>query len=205
MHTTALSTAAAAMNRQFSAYVDRYDERKYPPAVLERLRTVFARPDWFQPEDIELALRWKYGHLSKENYPGAQRRLARRIASHWPDHRIDPGEAPVDALARWRELVGPTSYITICFLIHLVAPNDWPILDQHNFRAILHHLRQASVAVSDKAAPSTAEDLVLARDFCRGVLRVWKPATGRPTPSVGELDRYLMMFGKALKAESRRH
>jgi hypothetical protein len=146
-----------------------------------------------------LALRWKFGHLSKANYPQAHRELAARIGQKWREYPIRWDDAPETTLARWRES-GEDSYITICFLMHLVALDVWPILDQHNFRAVQHLLRDAGMAVSAKRAPSSAADLRLVRDFSVGVRAVWREATGQRIPSESNVDRYLMMFGKDLKA-----
>lgn len=193
-----------AVHPHFAAYADVYDASKYPPPVLDRLRLLFANPSWFQPEDIELALRWKYGHLAKGNYPEPHRALARRIATEWPAHRIGRDESPESALARWRALIGATSFVTTCFLLHLVAPDEWPILDQHNFRAVRHYLRGVGVSVPDKAAPSTAEDLRVVRDFVRGVRATWRSATGEPAPDADRVDRFLMVYGQQLKSVTKR-
>lgn len=195
-----LRLAARAMASDFGYYLARYDEAKYPPQILERLRLLFSRPDWFRPEDVELALRWKFGHLGKEDYPSTQRALARKIAGLWPEHRIRADESPQEVMVRWREFVGSTSFITICFLLHLVAPDEWPILDQHNFRAVQRLLADRRRTLAAKARPSTADDLVLVRDFVAGVRHVWVRVNRRPAPSAAAVDRYLMMFGKALKA-----
>ncbi len=191
------------MARGFGSVVARYDERKYPPEVLHGLRRLFSRPELVQPEDINLALRWKFGHLAKANYPAAHRALAERIGRKWRAHPIEWNDPPEVTLERWRES-GEDSYITICFLMHLVAPDVWPILDQHNFRAVRHLLSDAGLDLAPKQAPSNAEDLRLVRDFSVGVRLVWRAATGQPAPTESEVDRYLMMFGKDLKDRLRR-
>lgn len=195
----ALQTAVRAMRQDFASVVAQYDESKYPPAVLEGLRSLFSRPKLVQPEDISLALRWKFGHLAKANFPKSHRALAERIGQKWREQPILWSATPEETLSRWRE-AGEDSYITICFLLHLVAPDLWPILDQHNFRAVQHLLRAAGVSVASKRAPSNSEDLRLVRDFSHGIRLVWRRATSMQAPSEGDIDRYLMMLGKSLKS-----
>ncbi len=67
------------MERDLVRLAGRYDERKYPPAELARLRQVFARPDDVTRPDIFAALVWKDGNTGKTNYPHRQRALAERI------------------------------------------------------------------------------------------------------------------------------
>jgi hypothetical protein len=76
-----LKGAPTEVARNFAAHLAKYDERKYPPLVLRRLRLLFSEPEIFQPEDIALALRWKFGHLGKPNYPEAQQNLVSKIAT----------------------------------------------------------------------------------------------------------------------------
>jgi hypothetical protein len=76
---------------QLLRYAGQYDERKYPPGELDRLRAAFAMPDSISESDIEAALVWKYGKYSdteKRNYPAAQRELAARIARLWPENAM---------------------------------------------------------------------------------------------------------------------
>ena len=107
------------------------------------------------------------------------------------------------AYARWRERLGTTGFITFCFLRHLISPTAVPILDQHNFRAVNHHLASIGVDVHAKQKPSTIEDLYLVRDFAAGVLQRWPTATSDATPATDELHRYLMMFEKHFNKRGR--
>lgn len=188
---------------EFQQYVDRYDVRKYPPDKLDQLREAFASPTSVTPSDIEEALVWKYGHTGKANYPSQQRRLAARIAELWPTNAVQPGQEPAVAFQEWRKLLGPTSFITVCFLLHLANPDVVPILDQHNFRSVNHHLMKAGLTPRTKAKPGRFEDLILVRDFSEAVLHGWPDAGVGTTPSGHEMDRYLMMHGKSLRPARR--
>jgi len=184
---------------EFRWYVAQYDERKYPPAELHRLRDAFARPASVSGSNIKAALVWKYGHTGKDNYPKRHLELGMRIAKLWPDNAIQPGHDPECAFQQWWELLGPSSFITVCFLLHLANPDDIPILDQHNFRSVNYHLMTGSRTRLSKAKPIRFEDLVLVRDFSKVVLRDWGKAGVGATPSASDMDRYLMMHGKEMK------
>jgi hypothetical protein len=180
-------------------YANQYDEQKYPPAELVRLRAVFVTPESVLEPDIVAALVWKYGHTGKANFPGQQRALAARIAELWSANAMLPAQDPMDAFRRWRALLGPTSFITVCFLLHLVHPDALPILDQHNYRSVNRHLATVRPDLRVKAKPSQFEDLLLVRDFGIAVLGGWERYSNSEKPTAGILDRYLMMHGKTLK------
>lgn len=191
-----------AIRCDLATYESQYDFKKYPAAVIEELRRTFAEPESVSFSAVETALKWKYGHLGKQNYPGAQRQLAVRIADLWPSVGIHPGEDPRQAFERWQKLL-PTSYITACFLLHLVNPREMPILDQHNYRCVNHLLSGAGRDVKAKKIPSGYGDLLLVRDFIAEARRNWTKVTGEPAIEADRLDRYLMMHGKALKPKRR--
>ena len=53
----------------FDEHVALYDQKKYPPTELGRLRRAFSDPDRVTEADILAALIWKYGHTGKQNFP----------------------------------------------------------------------------------------------------------------------------------------
>lgn len=149
--------------------------------------------------DILAALVWKYGNTGKANYPRRQQALAKRIAELWQANAIVPGESPRAAFDTWTSLLGHTSFITVCFLLHLANPDELPILDQHTFRSVNRHLSYVRPGLVPKAKPSRFEDLLLVRDFGVVVRRAWKRHSASAPPTAETLDRYLMMHGKSLK------
>jgi hypothetical protein len=201
LNLTELETAAVVRGiaPELLRYANQYDEKKYPPAELARLRAVFATPDSVLEPDIVAALVWKYGHTGKANYPKHQRALAARIAKLWSTNAMLPAQDPMDAFSRWRALLGPTSFITVCFLLHLVQPDAVPILDQHNYRSVTLHLATVRPGLGGKAKPSQFSDLLLVRDFGLAVLGGWERYSTSEKPPADVLDRYLMMHGKAHK------
>lgn len=184
-------------------YANQNDEQKYPPAELIRLRRVFKKPESVAKGDILAALVWKYGHTGKLNFPRRQRELAARIAEMWSDSPMRSSEPPLETFQRWRTSLGQTSFVTICFLLHLVHSDALPILDQHNYRAVNRHLAAIHPDLNIKAKPSQFEDLLLVRDFDIAVLGGWERYSESEKPTADILDRYLMMRGKALKSRRR--
>lgn len=180
---------------QLWRYATKYDERKYPPAELARLRTVFATPGSISENDIVAALVWKYGHTSKPNFPTRHRKLADRIALLWPENGMRRTREPRDDFRRWSDLVGRTGFITVCFLLHLVHP-DIPILDTHNYRSVNEHVAVLRPAHRWKRKPSRFDDLLLVREFSIAVMRGWERYGSSEKPTADLLDRYLMMYGK---------
>jgi len=88
----------------------------------------------------------------------------------------------------WDKRLGRLRYITSAYLTHLIHPLHVPIIDQHNFRA-MNHLRQASSA---KNKPSNWSDIVQLKLFL-------KEASERYQRPETDFDKYLMMYGRALK------
>ena len=199
-----LGGIVARVEPELKRFAELYDEGKYPPGELVRLRQAFARPEAVTEADVEAAVVWKYGHTGKTNYPRQQRAVAAKIATFWPGSPIQRGQPPREAFDTWRSHLGPTSFITVCFLLHLTNPADLPILDQHNFRSVNHHLASVRPGVAAKAKPSRFEDLLMVRDFGVAVTRDWNRHSTSAPPSADTLDRYLMMHGKSLKARKRR-
>ena len=193
-------TVIRAVAANFQPFVNKYDERKYPPAVLDRLRASFRRSETITRPEVEAALFWKYGHTGKTNYPDSQRKLANRIGELWAENAIRPDEDAESAITRWQRLLGPTSFITVCFLLHLCRPDTVPILDQHNFRSVNFHLTNATGRPPQRAAPRQVRDLTMVRDFISLVHENWPRWSNGKTPSRTDIDRYLMMHGKWLKA-----
>lgn len=201
LNLTELETGAIIrhIDMQLWRYANEYDERKNPPAELARLRALFATPDSVSERDILAALLWKYGHTLKRNYPHGHRELASRIARLWPDNSMRSTQDPRSDFLKWRNLLPPTSFVTICFLLHLVH-GSLPILDQHNYRSVNAHLVDVRPRFPMKPTPRQFEDLLLVRDFGIAVLSWWERHSDSVRPTADILDRYLMMHGKWLKS-----
>ena len=90
-------------------------------------------------------------------------------------------------------------FVTVAFITHLVPPRTVPIFDQHNFRATNDLLAGVRRGWTGKKAPSRDVDVVLLSGVMRAVRAGWKSETGERAPSLRELEKFLMMYGKSIK------
>ncbi len=190
-----------AIAEDFHHYLKKYEERKYPPTELAELRATFSNPMLVTETSIRRALIWKYGNWGKKRIPQAHERITKKITVAWRESPPD-GIEPKGFLEWWAHNISKTSFITGCFVFHLLGHENVPILDQHNYRAVNYYFRQVRPGWQGKAKPSRLEDLVLVRDFMEAVLQNWSDHISYPKPSLDELDRFLMMFGKSRKVKA---
>lgn len=193
---------AALISSDLHDYVGRYDTRKYPPDVYHRIRRAFSAPKSLGPAHIESAMFWKYGHLGKSGYPKHHVRLTEDVQQLWPlflRSRLMEPEAIREFWAK--ELGRSNAFITIAFLVHLLHQHDLPIIDQHNYRAVNYYMTRVRRSWISKREPDSMDDLALVVGFIKSVRSAWP--RGRRRPSARDLDKYLMMFGKMMKARRR--
>lgn len=181
----------------FGQWVQRFDGKKYPDRVYQRLLRRFGTVPLREPEkSIPDALRWKYGYWTKQNFPGRQRLLMERIAQAWPG---TPHKTSARQTFDWLHGTQQVSYISAAFLTHLLFPATIPIIDQHNFRAMNSLMNRRSNAV-----PSRFQDLTELKQFIREVLAAWPTSSGTARPSERDLDKFLMAYGKSIKVRRAR-
>jgi hypothetical protein len=191
---------ARAIKPRFAEFAGRYDEKKYWPAVYQRVRREFRDPTGVAPGIIREALLWKYGHLGKPAIPPAHELLISQLQRGWLTAMAAIPRAPEDAfVALHREFGGTTRFVTIAFLVHLLHPREVPIIDQHNFRAVNALLAGARPTWRSKARPSRYADIALVATFMKSVTRAWGRRAPASVPSARDLDKFLMMYGKSIK------
>jgi hypothetical protein len=186
-----------------------YDSKKYPPDVLREAKLAFSCIDP-KNDKIESSLKWKWGHLGKENYPSRHRALVNEVQIVWPKFVLLAGKGNgtwAQTFVFWDEaLVPPTRYrfITKAFLTHLTHSSDVPLIDQHNFRSFRWYLTHAVVDLADFAracdlrlplpkVPSSLDDIIFLKTFVSEVCAHMGKAEE-------DLDKYMMMHGKGLKS-----
>lgn len=168
-----------------------YDFGKYPAEQYEKFKRAFSENGPTPP--IEDALRWKWGHWGKENYPDAHKRLISEVSRNWPDFAAsEASSASRNTFEWWSNRLGRrTTYITAAFLTHLVHHSkSLPIIDQHNFRAMNALVAEVRPRHQGKKKPSSWADIHDLREF---LLSVLPNLEGR---TLGEFDRFLMMYGR---------
>jgi hypothetical protein len=194
---------AKAIRPRFEEYVAQYDTKKYWPVVYQRVRREFGQPERLAPGTLRDALLWKYGHLGKPAIPPAHEVLISQLQRGWPAAVAAlPGD-PEDAfVAIDRDFGGKTRFITVAFLLHLLHPRKVPIIDQHNFRAVNALVAAVRPAWKTRRQPSKYGDISLVAAFMEAVLAAWLRRAPESVPSDRDLDKFLMMYGKAIKERS---
>lgn len=175
----------------YTSHLELYSFKKYPTPEYETFKNTFSA--LAEKVDLSAALLWKWSHRGKTNYPSKQRALIRAIEARWLLYRQWAKSTSVQPSPRatfewWTRQRGQRRYITRAYLTHLIHPLQVPIIDQHNFRA-MNHLRRIPSA---KKTQSNWSDIVRLKHFLR-------EASKRFQCPEAELDKYLMMYGRALR------
>lgn len=194
---------AKAIRPRLAGYASQYDTKKYWPEVYERVRQEFLQPTTVAPGTLRDALLWKYGDLGKPAIPPNHEKLISQLQRGWPAAVATIPNAPKEALVALNQAFGgKTRFITFAFLLHLLHPSKVPIIDQHNFRAVNALMAGVRPAWISKARPSQYVDIELVADFMKAVLAAWVLRAPETAPSEREFDKFLMMYGKAIKVRS---
>lgn len=189
------------INKDFARTVARYDAWKYPEDAYSGLRDRFLAPVTVSADDIRQALVWKYGHWRKNGYPSSHQALIQKICREWPRFVATSEDSTVRAdFDFWtKTLKGHHSFITVCFLVHLVHSDNVAILDQHNYRAMNYLVGTVRPGWVAKKKPSNFQDLCNVSDFITCISNYWSLIPGTTAPSKRAIDKYLMVSGQRLK------
>lgn len=174
----------------FECLVSLYSEAKYPPKEYQEFKRRFSCVAQ-QNTCIEAAMKWKWGHSGKSNYPLHHKKLIKQIEKEWPVFSQSKAKnSPQETFNYWKTALGPTTrYISIAFITHLIHSYLVPIIDQHNFRAMNHFMKAVRSNYKSKKKPSTWEDIEALGCFLGALAQQLKQRKDR-------VDRYLMMFGR---------
>ena len=129
----------------FQKMLDGYDFRKYPADDYERFKASFSALN--NPNaDIEDALKWKWGHWNKSNYPQPHRDLILEVRRRWPEFVADRTTRTSSGTFQWwckaLNSTPQSRYITVAYITHLVHYREpLPIIDRYNFRAMNELIR----------------------------------------------------------------
>ena len=176
----------------FDDVVADYDFNKYPADRYEEFQNVFPQLD---PNNglIEESLKWKWGYWNKPNYPGRQQQFVEEAQQHWVNYvnqNVNPTSA--QTFNWWSNAFNRrTAYISVAYVTHLIHNAEpLPIIDQHNYRAMGAFKGQLRENHHHKKKPSNWNDIVLLKQFMQSLLPLL------PNRGFGELDRFLMMYGR---------
>ncbi len=178
----------------FDKYFSLYNYEKYPANDYERYKLVFSSLNQHNSE-IENALKWKWGHEGKENFPEKQKALIIKVQQLWGDFtQTNATSSPEATFNWWQRRLPKTAYITTAYITHLVHhAAGIPIIDQHNFRAMNTLLKDSGKTATAKKKPSSWNDIVQLKQFIEGLI------TELDNRSFGDIDKFLMMYGRSIK------
>ena len=123
-------------------YISKYQSSKYPEETYLLLKKRFPNPRNVEPEDINNAIVWKYGHWGKSNFVKSHKVIISKIQKYW-DEFVKTEKYDMSSIFYfWEEkLVGHQNFITIAFITHLIHNSRIEIIDQHTFRAMNYFLK----------------------------------------------------------------
>lgn len=178
----------------FNQHLAKYSFTKYPAVDYARFKEAYSKLS-IPNKEIHGSLVWKWGHVGKDNFPPQQKELIKKIEKLWPEYVESKDRATAkDTFIWWKAKLPITSYITVAYITHLVHHRDpLPIIDQHNFRAMNHFIKQVKSAHKANKTPSSWDDVSRLKSFMAGVLE------HLPGKNFDELDRFLMMYGRSIK------
>ena len=180
------------INEDFLLYYNKYDFSKYSKGDYEIFQNDFSSLK-SENKSIEKALKWKWGHAGKSNFPSAQKALIKEVESNWKDFSLKKLTNPQDTFDYWKNIFNRnTTYITTVYITHLVHYSEIPIIDQHNYRAMNYFIKLINSDYNTKKKPSNWNDLMNFKQFIDEV------SLGTNIDKE-KIDKYLMMYGKSIK------
>lgn len=172
----------------------KYDEDKYAE-LRELFQDIGAIDEDVICEDLtDSALAWKYARTVDDLRANGQYTEVRySLYDNWEEFKLKEWQERPSGKAifnYWFEEVDyPISFITAAFIAHLCRPNQVPIVDQHNLRAVRYFLSDVNAENNLTQNPNTWEEIRTVKKFIRTF-------SADRNVSVRDLDKYLMMFGK---------
>lgn len=154
--------------------------------------------------NIRTAALWKFGHLRKNRIPRHHEHLILSLQRQWPALCSTLIGPTAEVFTKLKNAIGGRDpFITVAFFVHLLRSSEVPIIDQHNFRAMNYYCMAVRPAWRPKSKPRTYQDLVTLSSFLSDIGCRWVASDQSTVPDERKLDRFLMMYGKALKARKR--
>lgn len=179
----------------FDEHASKYDEKKYSPEIYECAKREFSarKP---QNTQIENAIKWKYGKTNSSGITGSHEAIISEVRGLWSKYIDESGGFTAEQTFNWWSAAFKrnTTYITAAYITHLVhGAEGIPIIDQHNYRAMASLIRSVRPSFKVKSAPSNWSDITTLKNFMHSTQG---RLAGR---TLGDIDRFLMMYGKSIK------
>ena len=180
------------INHNFNIYYSQYDFNKYSASDYKTFQNDFSTLA-NKNKSIEEALKWKWGHSGKLNYPQTHKDLIQEVKSSWLNFASKKINNPIETYKYWKNaLQKDTRYITVAYITHLVHYKEIPIIDQHNYRAMNYFITLVNSNAKIKKKPSNWNDVLKLKEF---ILTL----SIRLNKNTEDIDKYLMMFGRSIK------
>jgi len=190
---------AKLINPQLDIVLAQYDFTKYPANQYQSFKQNFSSLP-FKNNQLSSAILWKYGKYGQVSYPAAYTKLITKISDEWGNFVGSTAAKNSQQTFYWwkKTLNRKTTYITEAYITHLVHHNEpLPIIDQHNFRAMNYlKLTVRAGEHSYNKKPSTWNDIQSLKQFMVMLLPLLQDKTPGQRCSFGDLDRFLMMYGR---------
>ena len=168
-----------------------YNSNLYPEANYNIFKKTFGSLSEDNNQIFD-ALRWKWGHWNKQNFPESHKSLIKEIQRQWRQLiKSDDKCKPEATFNWWKEKLKKNSrYITTAYITHLIhSDKGIVIIDQHNFRAMNCFLKKALPQWSHNKKPSKWTDIEQISSFSKIICSElnWEAS---------KLDRVLMIYGR---------
>ena len=173
------------------AFESVYNSNLYPSENYDLFKKSFSSLSEANDQIFD-ALRWKWGHWNKKNFPKSHQALIKEIEGAWR-HFIKSSEkhGPQATFNWWKEKLRKDSrYITTSYITHLVhSKKGIVIIDQHNFRAMNFFLKNGLPQWKHNKKPSKWSDIENISYFSKLICSElnWEAS---------KLDRILMIYGR---------
>ena len=169
-----------------------YDFGKYPAIEYAKFKSAFSTLSESNTK-IADAMKWKWGHWGKPDFPNAHKRLIIELEKLWAKF-LESGCTTSSSLTfNWwcTNLDRKTTYITVAYITHLIHHSEpLPIIDQHNFRAMNALIGSLKPDRKSKKKPSNWNDIVTLKSFMESLQEKL------PSKNFSDIDRFLMMYGR---------
>jgi len=181
------------IDENFHQYYTMYDFSKYSLDDYIEYQYNFSS---LAPKNtsIEEALKWKWGHAGKNNFPQSHKDIIKEVETNWKYFALQSFLVPKDTFDYWQNIFnGRKAYITTVYITHLVHNTEIPIIDQHNYRAMNHLIKIfVNGDYQFKKSPSNWNDLIQFTNFINYISKSMNIDKEK-------LDKFLMMYGKSIK------
>jgi hypothetical protein len=175
----------------YELILNKYDSELYREDFYEELTVKFSNPTDITTNDIEQALRWKFGKREDERLAPGHINVMEDIVSGWDSFVAQEILSPEESHSYWmNHLDRKTAYISVSYIVHLIhfQSHSLPIIDRFNWTATRYFLSLDNITLPK--SPTKFSHIELLKEFIELL------SNQDQSRSFRGIDKYLMMFGK---------